>query len=144
MLDDYRRWTQEDVNEYFDTYEHYVEKARKEGEEPDKKTKQIISLIRGGLKVHVHLEDKARFDRHLPQGYDGYWLHYSQTSLEAIEELKKEQPWSPIIVSYRGFDVPDELDKFENKRNIDVIHDNHLVVMWHLLNDVAIGYVSKK
>lgn len=33
----------------------------------------------------------------LPRDYDGYLIHLSDTSEEAVSELRKEQPWSKIF-----------------------------------------------
>ena len=40
----------------------------------------------------------SEFKRHLPKNYDLYMLHAGRTEIDAIQELKREQPWSKIFV----------------------------------------------
>ena len=35
---------------------------------------------------------------HLPRGFDLYLIHFSETSIEAIQELKEIQPWCNISI----------------------------------------------
>jgi len=42
----------------------------------------------------------------LPRDYDGYLIHLSNTSEEALRELREEQPWSRIFgISGAGIDI---------------------------------------
>ncbi len=50
--------------------------------------------------------------RHLPINYDLYLLHFSNTTIEAINELKEMQLWSIVIViSGAVFDRPTSIDR---------------------------------
>jgi hypothetical protein len=42
-------------------------------------------------------EDKDKYRRELPKDYDIYLIHPSDTSEEALIDLRREQPWSNIV-----------------------------------------------
>lgn len=50
------------------------------------------------LVTALDLSDEGIYKRHLPEGYDIYWLHSSSTEFDAIDEIKNKQPWSKIVV----------------------------------------------
>lgn len=63
--------------------------------------KAIENIIRDtatelGYKVRIDLSTNFEVTR-LPRDYDGYLIHLSNTSEEAIMELREEQPWSKIF-----------------------------------------------
>lgn len=45
--------------------------------------------------VEIVLSREGRLE-HIPKDFDAYFLHLSETSEEAIKELREEQPWSWI------------------------------------------------
>ena len=51
----------------------------------------------GNLEIRSSDSD-TEFRRHLPETYDLYLLHLSNTKEEAIRELKEMQPWCKIFV----------------------------------------------
>jgi len=67
--------------------------------------KKFSDTIRGDLEFYARVSplivsstSKSEFRRHLPEGYDLYLLHISNTELEAIEELRSNQPESKIFI----------------------------------------------
>ena len=44
------------------------------------------------LTGYTDLSDEKVYKRHLPKGFDVYWIHSSSTEFEAINEIKEEQP----------------------------------------------------
>jgi len=45
---------------------------------------------------------KTEYKRHIPEGYDLYLLHISNTEEDAIKELRERQPWSKILIRDHG------------------------------------------
>ena len=65
---------------------------------------------------------------HLPKGYDGYLIHLSDTSEEAIEELRKAQHWCKIFGIFGG-GVTVNLDYFDGGSHgvITLTHASHMI-----------------
>ena len=77
--------------------------------------------IESGELEFVFSRDKAF--RHLPEGYDVYILHLSDTSEEAITELRKDQPWSWIYgISGAVTSEPEKITE-SLEDNLDKIYD---------------------
>lgn len=49
-----------------------------------------------GLDVKIDFSRESGIES-LPRDYDGYLIHLSDVSEEAINELKNDQPWSKIF-----------------------------------------------
>ncbi len=49
------------------------------------------------LIFYLDLSDERVYQRHLPEDYDLYWFHISAIENEAMEEIRKKQPWSKLI-----------------------------------------------
>ena len=52
-------------------------------------------------EVRTKLSTEPELPR-LPRDYDGYLIHLSNTSEEAVRELREEQPWSKIFGIFGG------------------------------------------
>ncbi|MBS3072606.1 hypothetical protein J4477_02110 [Candidatus Pacearchaeota archaeon] len=50
------------------------------------------------LVTYPDLSDEKVYKRHLPEGFDIYWVHISAVENEALTEIKEKQPWSTIVI----------------------------------------------
>ncbi|MBI3334464.1 hypothetical protein HYZ97_03170, partial [Candidatus Pacearchaeota archaeon] len=68
----------------------------------DNKTiaEEVIVPTIQSIEVKPNLEVTYCYDRkkfNFPPNYDAYLIHVSHTSPQALEDLKKAQPWSIVI-----------------------------------------------
>ena len=148
VLDNEKRWGKQDVNIWIyniDSDYHY--KSGDELAKLDKRTKKIWDIIKGGLDVAVDTECKNYLGRHLPEEYDGYWIHFSMTSPEALTELRRKQPWTQILVSSKGDSreiVTRNLGK-EIADSLQIVYGTDILGTWYFFEEVAlIGHDPKR
>jgi len=86
-------------------------------------TSFIVACHKQGLTLGKDLEvviseEPASFLKHLPEGYDCYVLHPSDTSEEAITELRERQPGCSVVALRGGaFELG-----IQNRQTYDVIY----------------------
>lgn len=74
------------------------------------------------LVTVLDLSDEGIFKKELPEGYDVYWMHSSSTEFDAIDKIRREQPWSKIIMR-TGTVEKKIVQKFMDDHKIDGMID---------------------
>ncbi len=125
VVDNRERFTQEFVTDYYkDLLDRLKGCKQYLGDQ-----ERLAQILSEGLEVRVDLL-REYVPRHLPKGYDGYLLHYSQVEKEAIIEIRKEQPWSWIFVVSCGAMSINRYEKsfkeFTDKYDIGVSFPYHI------------------
>lgn len=50
------------------------------------------------LRCIPDMSDDRYYHKHLPEDYDIYWLYSSAVEWGVIEEVRRNQPWSKVVV----------------------------------------------
>ncbi len=99
--------------------------------------KEMISwCAKNELEIKVYNESVLR---NIPQDFDLYLIHLSETTEEALENLRKEQPWCKIVGIRGASRLPEEIRKCLDL-NYYLITGNY---MNHILNVAGIETINK-
>jgi|TARA_Y100000296_G_C5070248_1_gene204534 hypothetical protein len=65
-----------------------------------------------GMNVPVNVQVSTQTHlKKLPRDYDVYIIHYSDTDMESIREIREKQPWSYIVGVFGGSDILSENER---------------------------------